>query len=463
MVTTYAPEPPEESSPVEVRFGTTQPQRRVTVLFRLILAIPQLIVLYFLTLAAELVTIVGWFAALFTGRLPRSVATFLEGVLRWDVRVIAYMTLLVDRYPPFSLDPDVEYPVDLVVQTGRLNRLAVLFRIILVIPASIVAAVFGFGIGIIAVVVWVITLVLGRLPDPIFGVTAAYLRYRVRLLGFFGMLTSWYPSAILGDGTSESFSGTPPPSVGGVGTAPAPFGPPAAYAPPAQPPAAYAPPPPLPIPSEFGVPTASPSDGAPPPYPNEAQPYPSAPPPPSMGAPEATVRSGGLWPLLLTSAARTWSIVLIAVGVVGLVLYAVLLPITLKSVSSAVARAQVETAYSAAGQAAQSFGSEIKNCTTSAQSSGGNPLSCYEQTTTTAADALQTYADQLASITFPSSAQAQANAAEQAASGAASSLRSLAASPDIQTFSATLQDQAFLNKMNAVDTTYNQLHQALNG
>ena len=225
MVTAYPPAVQPVSSPVEVRFGSTQRQRRVTVLFRLILVLPQVIVLYFLLLAAYVITIIGWFAALFTGRLPESFATFLQGVLRWDVRVVSYAFLLDDRYPPFSLDSDPDYPVDLTVSTGKLNRAAVLFRLILVIPASIVAAVFGWGLGGIAVVVWAITLIIGRLPDPIFGATSAYLRYRSRLTAYFCMLTSWYPSAVLGDGTTESGSGTPGaggPVSGSWGTPPPP-------------------------------------------------------------------------------------------------------------------------------------------------------------------------------------------------------------------------------------------------
>ena len=54
--------------------------------------------------------VIGWFAALFTGRLPQWAHTFLGGVVRWYTRSGAYMFLLTDRYPPFSFD-DVEYPV----------------------------------------------------------------------------------------------------------------------------------------------------------------------------------------------------------------------------------------------------------------------------------------------------------------------------------------------------------------
>ena len=68
------------------------------------LAIPHLIALFFLWIAALAVVVAAWFAILFTGRFPRRMFQFLEGVMRWDQRVIAYAVVLTtDQYPPFSL------------------------------------------------------------------------------------------------------------------------------------------------------------------------------------------------------------------------------------------------------------------------------------------------------------------------------------------------------------------------
>ena len=68
------------------------------------LAIPHFIALFFLWFAALAVVVSAWFAILFTGRFPRRMFHFLEGVMRWDQRVIAYaLVLTTDRYPPFSL------------------------------------------------------------------------------------------------------------------------------------------------------------------------------------------------------------------------------------------------------------------------------------------------------------------------------------------------------------------------
>jgi hypothetical protein len=75
-------------------------------LVKWLLAIPHYVVLFFLEIAALFVAIVAWFAILFTGRYPRGLFQFVEGVIRWHNRVIAYAFLLVtDRYPPFRLSP----------------------------------------------------------------------------------------------------------------------------------------------------------------------------------------------------------------------------------------------------------------------------------------------------------------------------------------------------------------------
>jgi hypothetical protein len=71
-----------------------------------LLVIPHLIVLPFLWIAALVVVVLAWFAILFTGRYPRGMFGFVEGVLRWGQRVIAYAFLMVtDKYPPFRLTP----------------------------------------------------------------------------------------------------------------------------------------------------------------------------------------------------------------------------------------------------------------------------------------------------------------------------------------------------------------------
>ena len=212
--------PPHQQSggatPIEVGFAGPAPQRRVTVLFRIFLAIPQIIVLYILTIAAEFVAIIGWFGALFTGRLPEFAAEFLSGVLRWQARVNAYALLLTGQYPPFALE-DVDYPVRVVTSRGQLNRLAVFFRLILAIPAAIVVGVLTYGTyTIVLFVTWLIVLITGRMPESLHFAISAVLRYSLRYIGYLLLLTAEYPSGLFGDQPGPGdLSGTAPyPSAG---------------------------------------------------------------------------------------------------------------------------------------------------------------------------------------------------------------------------------------------------------
>jgi hypothetical protein len=77
---------------------------RLTSFFRWFMAIPHFIVLFFLMIGQAFVSIVAWFAILFTGEYPAGMYRFSVGVSRWLARVEAYTYLFVDQYPPFSLE-----------------------------------------------------------------------------------------------------------------------------------------------------------------------------------------------------------------------------------------------------------------------------------------------------------------------------------------------------------------------
>ena len=90
--------------PVTAEFpAVTENRNRWSVGFRLILLIPQIVVLVFVFIAWVVTAIIGWFATLFSGHYPDGLWRFGEGVMRWLLRVEAYGLLLHDEYPPFSL------------------------------------------------------------------------------------------------------------------------------------------------------------------------------------------------------------------------------------------------------------------------------------------------------------------------------------------------------------------------
>lgn len=99
--------PPFGDGPYPAEVGVKEPsgsRDRVSVAVRPILAVPHIVLLCFLVFAWALSTFVAWLVILFTGAFPRALQQFGLGVMRWLVRVEAYLLLLVDEYPPFTLE-----------------------------------------------------------------------------------------------------------------------------------------------------------------------------------------------------------------------------------------------------------------------------------------------------------------------------------------------------------------------
>ena len=174
----------------------------------MVLAVPHLIALYVLGIAAAVVAVIGWAGALAAGRLPRFAAAYLSGYLRWYCRAGAYLLLLAGEYPRFGF-ADAPYPVRVSVSPGKLSRLSVLFRGLLAIPAAVVSLLLAAGVTIVAFIAWLTALVAGRLPGPLHQALAAVLRYAARCCGYQYLLTGAYPAGLFGDkpGSEAEFPG----------------------------------------------------------------------------------------------------------------------------------------------------------------------------------------------------------------------------------------------------------------
>ncbi len=117
--------------PLNIRGELSPTLSRWLWLVKWLLAIPHLIVLLFLSLAAFFVWVIAWWAILITARYPRWMFDYIVGVMRWWWRVSFYAFYLLgtDRYPPFSLKSNDDYPADLYVRyPERLSRLKVVFK-----------------------------------------------------------------------------------------------------------------------------------------------------------------------------------------------------------------------------------------------------------------------------------------------------------------------------------------------
>jgi hypothetical protein len=166
---------------------------RLTVFFRLLLAIPHLIWVSLWGIVTEIVVLIAWFAALFTGRVPDGLHNFIASFLRYSIRVTAYIFLLADPFPPFGSGGS--YPVDVRIDpAARQSRLTVFFRILLAIPAILLTYVFRIVNQIVAFLGWFYCLATGRMNEGMRNISAWLLRYETQTYAYLFLLTGRYPS-----------------------------------------------------------------------------------------------------------------------------------------------------------------------------------------------------------------------------------------------------------------------------
>jgi hypothetical protein len=180
--------------PVRLVGGDDLERSRLTVFFRLILVIPHAIVLSLYAIAAFVVIFIAWWAALFTGRVPDGMHSFIAGFLRYYARVVAYGTLLADPFPPFGSGGS--YPVELEIDPPvEQSRLTVLFRLILVIPCWVLA---GYALQpfltLVAIGCWFVALFTGRVPDGLQRAGMFCLRFIMRTHAYIELVNPRYPA-----------------------------------------------------------------------------------------------------------------------------------------------------------------------------------------------------------------------------------------------------------------------------
>jgi hypothetical protein len=94
----------DEPYPVQLELRPpAEPREKLSVAFRILLAIPQIIAVWALTIVWAVISFIAWVAILFSGHYPSGLYNFSQGVMIWTIRVEAYLLLLEDAYPPFAL------------------------------------------------------------------------------------------------------------------------------------------------------------------------------------------------------------------------------------------------------------------------------------------------------------------------------------------------------------------------
>lgn len=217
------PSPAAPAFPLRVE-GTPDPTpSRALWIVKWLLLIPHYIVLTLLWIGVVVVSVVAFFAILFTGRYPRTLFDFTVGVLRWDWRVTyyGYGVLATDRYPPFTLGEAPDYPARLdIPYPERLSRGLVLVKWwLLAIPHYLVLATFtGAGVysmhadiawrtpGLLGAVVLIVAIALlftASYPRGLFNLLMGVNRWYLRVSVYSLLLTDSYPPFRLDQGAAE--------------------------------------------------------------------------------------------------------------------------------------------------------------------------------------------------------------------------------------------------------------------
>jgi hypothetical protein len=181
--------------PVHVEIQHQERYSRFMPLVKWLLLLPHYIVLTVLGLVAFFAIVAAWFAVLFTGRYPRGLFDFLVGVQRWGMRVYAYLYLMVDPYPPFTLADDPNYPVHLEIEYPEegVARWRPLVAWILAIPYLIVAGIIHY-IAYVLVFFAFFTILFARVfPKGMFDIVLVALRWQSRGYAYALWMVTRYP------------------------------------------------------------------------------------------------------------------------------------------------------------------------------------------------------------------------------------------------------------------------------
>ncbi len=192
---------PEVDYPVVLDIERQDQYSRFMPLVKWLLAIPHFFVLFFVYIGVFFAWIGAFFAVLITGKYPSGIFNFMVGSLRWTYRVNNYVLLMTDRYPPFSLDDDPEYPVHFGIEypeDGRVSRWRPLFAWLVALPYLFVAAMLSYLQYAILIIAFFAILFTAQFPEGMFNINLIIQRWMARGSGYVLFMTTKYPPFVWG-------------------------------------------------------------------------------------------------------------------------------------------------------------------------------------------------------------------------------------------------------------------------
>lgn len=168
---------------------------RWTTFFRLLLAIPWLIVAALWGVLFIFTHFFAWVAVVVLGRYPQWLYDFNSGVIRYGIRLSSWIFLQTDVWPPFGLSDDRDYPirVNFPPPAERQSRLKAFFRLILALPIAIIVGIVSFVFRFIGLAAWLTIVFRGYLPEWLFATLAHVHSLETRVYGYATILTDDYP------------------------------------------------------------------------------------------------------------------------------------------------------------------------------------------------------------------------------------------------------------------------------
>jgi Domain of unknown function (DUF4389) len=181
--------------PVSLRVTDDLRRSRVTVFFRLLLAIPHIVWFLLWSIVAAIVALLTWVCAIAIGRPPRPFYRFLSRFVRYSTHLYAFLTLVGNPFPGFVGKPG-SYPIDLELPPlAPQKRLVTAFRLVLAFPAFVINAGIGGAVFVVALLGWFVGLFLGRMPEGLRNLGAYGLRYGAQVNAYLYLITSTYPDS----------------------------------------------------------------------------------------------------------------------------------------------------------------------------------------------------------------------------------------------------------------------------
>jgi hypothetical protein len=186
---------PEVDYPVHLEMEHQNEYSRFYPLVKWLLAFPHYIALLFVFIGVLFAHIGAFFAVLVTGRYPEGIFNFIVGAYRWVYRVNAYVMLMTDPYPPFSLEDVPEYPVHYEVEypADGVARWRPLFAWLLAIPYLLISSVLNYLAAIVVFLAFFAILFTKNYPEGMFNIVLNVYRWQARGYAYASFMTTRYP------------------------------------------------------------------------------------------------------------------------------------------------------------------------------------------------------------------------------------------------------------------------------